>query len=177
VPKPGEVMDHVWGSQLNDKKELARKWKGTTSDPNTDFPSAEEGDVCLDYVKKGFYEFTNNFWKRQGIPPGLIGLWDQETIPDGWLKCDGNNGTPNIQGRFVRGASSSTGTTGGSASVSHSHTATGSDVWYGTLVKVWEGGSPLDYVKYFRHYHPVTSTAVTIDLLPSYIALHFIMKG
>lgn len=51
-----------------------------------------------------------------GIPSGVITLWSGSiaTIPSGWVICDGNNGTPNLQGLFVVGAgSSSPAATGG----------------------------------------------------------------
>ena len=40
-----------------------------------------------------------------GIPSGFIGLWSgaANNIPSGWYLCDGNNGTPNLKGRFVVG--------------------------------------------------------------------------
>lgn len=38
------------------------------------------------------------------FPIGTIIAWDNAAIPDGWAVCDGNNGTPNLVGRFVRGA-------------------------------------------------------------------------
>lgn len=40
------------------------------------------------------------------VPSGLIAMWSGAVanIPDGWVLCDGNNGTPNLVGRFVRGA-------------------------------------------------------------------------
>ena len=48
------------------------------------------------------------------------------TIPTGWALCDGANGTPNLQNRFIVGAGSgyAVAATGGSADatlVSHSH--------------------------------------------------------
>jgi len=65
------------------------------------------------------------------IPSGLISLWSGAigAIPSGWLICDGTNGTPNLQDRFIVGAGSSysVGGTGGSKDaivVSHTHTAT-----------------------------------------------------
>lgn len=45
------------------------------------------------------------------IPKGAIIMWNGTTIPTGWLLCDGTNGTPNLQGRFVLGAGSSSGLT------------------------------------------------------------------
>lgn len=40
------------------------------------------------------------------LPPGTIVLWHGyvEDIPPGWVLCDQHNGTPNLVGRFVRGA-------------------------------------------------------------------------
>lgn len=36
------------------------------------------------------------------IPKGSIIMWTGETAPDGWALCDGQNGTPDLRGRFVR---------------------------------------------------------------------------
>lgn len=53
------------------------------------------------------------------IPSGIIAMWSGivSNIPDGWLLCDGNNGTPNLLDRFIVGAGSSytPGVMGGSA--------------------------------------------------------------
>ena len=73
------------------------------------------------------------------IPVGGIIIWSGSTgsIPSGWAICNGSNGTPNLQNKFVIGAGSSysVGATGGSANaivVSHSHTAnTGYDGSHG----------------------------------------------
>lgn len=64
---------------------------------------------------------------------GLIGLWRGSlgSIPNHWVLCDGTNGTPDLRGKYVKGATSSIGTTGGSlnphnhTSPSHTHTTTG----------------------------------------------------
>ena len=65
------------------------------------------------------------------LPAGVILMWSGSiaSIPSGWLLCDGTNGTPNLQDRFVVGAGSAyaVGATGGSANatlVSHDHTTT-----------------------------------------------------
>lgn len=65
------------------------------------------------------------------IPTGVIVMWSGSiaSIPSGWYLCDGTNGTPNLQDRFIVGAGStySVAQTGGSANaivVAHSHTAT-----------------------------------------------------
>jgi hypothetical protein len=38
------------------------------------------------------------------IKPGLIIAYYSDTLPNGWNWCDGNNGTPNLNNRFIRGA-------------------------------------------------------------------------
>jgi len=67
------------------------------------------------------------------IPVGIIGAWRGSlgTIPRHWKLCDGTNGTPNLLDRYVKGATSGIGTTGGSLNThthttpSHTHTTTG----------------------------------------------------
>ena len=63
-----------------------------------------------------------------GVPSGCILLWSgaSNAIPSGYVLCDGNNNTPNLQDRFVVGAGNTyaVDATGGSADatlVSHSH--------------------------------------------------------
>src|ERR1051325_1029282 len=58
------------------------------------------------------------------VPSGIITLWSGNTanVPDGWVLCDGNNGTPDLRDRFVVGAAGAytVGDTGGAASHTHS---------------------------------------------------------
>lgn len=58
------------------------------------------------------------------IPTGTIIMWHgtAATIPDGWQKCDGTNGTPDLQGKFVYGASASSDVDATGGATSHSHT-------------------------------------------------------
>lgn len=65
---------------------------------------------------------------------GMIILWSGSiaSIPSGWALCDGTNGTPNLEDRFVVGAGNTyaVDATGGSADaivVSHTHTASSTD--------------------------------------------------
>ena len=84
------------------------------------------------------------------IPVGGIIMWSGSigTIPTGWALCNGSNGTPNLQDRFIVGAGSgyAVAATGGSANatlVSHSHAATSSvsDTGHGHGVTVPLNGS------------------------------------
>ena len=65
------------------------------------------------------------------VPIGGIILWSGSTgsVPDGWALCNGSNGTPNLQDRFVVGAGNNyaVDATGGSANavlIAHNHTYT-----------------------------------------------------
>lgn len=40
------------------------------------------------------------------FPVGSIIMFNGATIPDGWAICDGNNGTPNLIGRFIKAGNS-----------------------------------------------------------------------
>lgn len=66
-----------------------------------------------------------------GIPVGVIMMWSGsiETIPDGFVLCDGTNGTPDLRDRFIVGAGTTyaVDATGGSkdaVNVSHTHNVT-----------------------------------------------------
>ena len=70
----------------------------------------------------------SNLTSVPGVPVGGIIMWSGATnnIPTGWALCDGQNGTPNLQDRFIVGAGSTyaVDATGGSADatlVSHTH--------------------------------------------------------
>lgn len=47
------------------------------------------------------------------IPSGVVVMWSgaSTAIPDGFVLCDGNNGTPNLTGKFIVGGTA-TGATG-----------------------------------------------------------------
>jgi len=58
------------------------------------------------------------------LPVGLIAVWRGSlgSIPDGWELCDGNNGTPDLIGRYPRGAETDIGDSGGGLAA-HTHTS------------------------------------------------------
>ncbi|PWB38910.1 MAG: hypothetical protein C3F02_01470 [Parcubacteria group bacterium] len=66
------------------------------------------------------------------LPLNVIAMWDGtvDTIPAGWKLCDGNNSTPSLNDKFIKGASTDLeiSSTGGAlththaASTAHSHT-------------------------------------------------------
>lgn len=70
------------------------------------------------------------------IPSGVIMLWSGSSlnIPEGYVLCDGNNGTPNLTDKFILGAGNSyaSGAIGGEISHTHKYKVS-SRPYYGTL--------------------------------------------
>ena len=147
---------------------------------------------------------TTNFVATR-LPAGVILMWSGSiaSIPSGWLLCDGTNGTPNLQDRFVVGAGSTyaVGATGGSANatlVSHSHTTssvvtdpghahiyntkTGTPPQAGSSTPCWNGDAnattsvALTGVLVNVTVNSAGSSATNANL-PPYYALAYIMKA
>lgn len=86
------------------------------------------------------HESTATHGGGSGVPAGIIAMWGGfiSAIPSGWLLCDGQNGTPDLRSRFIKGAAagSNPGATGGSTThthadhtgvITHTHTVTITD--------------------------------------------------
>ena len=139
------------------------------------------------------------------IPTGGIIMWSGSivSIPTGWALCNGQNGTPNLQDRFVIGAGSAygVGVTGGSKDaivVSHTHTGStssnGEHNHSSTVPKGYYSNSGDGYGGLFgtspttqrytnsagAHTHTVTIDSTGENgvgkNLPPYYALAYIMK-
>ena len=55
------------------------------------------------------------------VPIGTIVIWGGGDIPSGWALCNGENGTPNLTGKFVTGANSNEDLKSVGGSTSHVH--------------------------------------------------------
>lgn len=105
------------------------------------------------------------------VPAGVIVMWSGATnaIPAGWALCDGQNNTPNLQGRFVVGYDGNgnydVGDTGGSDQQTlttshlpaHNHTIRGTDTndnVSGGWVAANAGGSYLSPSNNFTYSQP-----------------------
>lgn len=137
------------------------------------------------------------------LPIGSIIMWNKSLaeIPTGWIICNGNDGTPNLQGKYVVGVSEDAGR-GETGNATHSHTnsitvAGGNHVHdvggliEGTVssvgVTTTSGGtqsgiSPthshdvdMDLPASGTHQH-TTSSTVAEDNDPLYLQLYFIMR-
>ncbi len=132
--------------------------------------------------RQQFASVGYSFAAGNGIPKGGIIMWSGAVnqIPDGWVLCDGTNGTPNLRDRFVVGAGDgyAVGAIGGNASVNiqHIHTGkTGVNSSYSDRSKT----NDLMKVAENTHYHNFTTDlggSTALDVRPPYYALAFIMK-
>ncbi len=107
------------------------------------------------------------------LAKGMIALWlgSLVTIPQGWFACDGNNGTIDLTGHYVKVAvdGSEIGNIGGSnthshtSSNSHSHSASGSHSHTPNNTNQTNSGSNVGsyggYGLSRSHYHQITSVS------------------
>ena len=132
------------------------------------------------------------------IPIGGIILWSGSTgsVPDGWALCNGSNGTPNLQDKFVVGAGSgyAVDATGGSADatlVSHNHGVSDPGHFHSTESNnatggnYSGGGNSSNLGAYYGKNTGSKTTGITINTegasatnanLPPYYALCYIMR-
>ena len=124
------------------------------------------------------------------IPSGMIMIWsgDSSNVPDGWVLCDGTNGTPDLSDKFVLGAGNthSVGDTGGSDSVSltvdeipsHNH-----NLSYDVITGQSGGTTTIANSSWFGSYNAVvinstenTGGGQAHNNMPPYYTLCYIMK-
>lgn len=131
------------------------------------------------------------------VPAGGIIMWSGSvaSIPSGWFLCNGANGTPNLQDRFIVGAGSGygVGASGGSPDATlprHNHTVRDPGHFHGPagLMDLNGGGGNLGggtqifgttttNVAITGIFLDDTGVSATNANLPPYYALCFIMKS
>ena len=103
----------------------------------TDYPKYDNSLEIPNNINDGSYNqvIPNLEWVQalisQIIPKGTIVMWSGTNIPEGWAICNGENGTPNLIGKFIK-ASDTAGEFGGNNNItlssdnlpSHQHTIT-----------------------------------------------------
>ena len=180
-PSPG----HNWTTTSESHTGVNTGSDATTSDSQTPDPP--------------FYKLQTVQASSAAIAPrGIIALWTNTTAPGGWAPCDGNAGTPNINGsgNFIKGANGvgEIGNTGGathSHTVTHTHSLVGTATHTGTTGAAGTGGnieSGSSSTAAGGHTHTATtgnatgtsgSTAQTYDataINPAYVNMFFIMS-
>lgn len=116
------------------------------------------------YKKLG--EFYNNSSGNIEMG-GIISMWSGTvaSIPAGWVLCDGNNGTPNLQDYFILGAGNLADPGDSKASSHFSLAGTGSAITYAASASGGGLGSGDQRLVYS-----------TYDHMPPYYALCYVMK-
>ena len=114
--------NHIYVKLARDSNQEAESW---TFEANTTGNAPADSFKIATCVASGSavtsvdQTFLDTKREPAYVPTGAILMWHGALadIPTGWVLCDGNNGTPNLVAKFVRGiATSSTapGTSGGS---------------------------------------------------------------
>ena len=125
------------------------------------------------------------------MPTGGIIMWSGAiaSIPSGWYLCDGNNGTPNLQDRFIVGAGSgySVGVTGGASSVTLTSAQSGLPIHGHTMsvngsdgnTRVRGGGSGTQYspISLGVNNSSPMDASEGHENRPPYFALAYILKA
>ncbi len=70
------------------------------------FLTKNDVNITNEIVINGNFDSCENFIitkKINLIPEKMIVPFYGDTIPPGWVECDGTNGTPDLRGRFIMG--------------------------------------------------------------------------
>jgi len=111
------------------------------------------------------------------FPAGSILMWSGNLVdlPDGYVICNGDNGTPDLRDRFITGAGTTYAVdeTGGSGSHDHDLDADPhTHVPAGLLLKP-KAGLPFNET---LSSETITGTVDSKAILPPYAALYYVMK-
>lgn len=105
VPSAGIDTDAVTAAKIAAGAVTASELDGTYPDGSVDaidlsFDPASQTELDDHAATSGAHH------TKYSPPSGIIALWSGAItgIPSGWVLCDGLNGTPNLQDRFVVGA-------------------------------------------------------------------------
>jgi len=141
-----------------------------------------DSDMTESMYKIYLAAWTNAAADFQGFSK-IIAMWESFTPPEGWVLCDGNNGTKNLAKRFVMfGPNASVGQYSGDGSITFNSTLDSNDFSHTHMNNEnhWEEDQAGSYTHVnhdtttFPHTHTVAAAA--IDFLPNYYSLVFIQK-
>lgn len=100
-PKVGIYSDYFIG--------LNSKLYDSVFKKRCDYPKYDESvEIPEDFQDEKYNKAVPNVeWIKEliklAVPSGTIAMYNgQSEIPEGWAVCDGNNGTPNLVGKFIK---------------------------------------------------------------------------
>lgn len=125
--KIGEVKEQDFSEQLENCQESQEVSAGIYSDnfiglnsklydsvfkKRCDYPKYDESvEIPEDFQDEKYNKTVPNVeWIKKliksAVPSGTIAMYNgRSEIPEGWAICDGNNGTPNLVGKFIKAVS------------------------------------------------------------------------
>jgi microcystin-dependent protein len=80
----------------------SRKNNNKTEEKFTQIPSGFT-NVVLSNTNGDLQTIDSTSFLNNSVPKGIIVAWRGNVAPNGWSLCDGNNGTPDLRGRFILG--------------------------------------------------------------------------
>ena len=128
----------------------------------------------------------SNLTGIEGVPSGIIAMWSGaiNSLPSGWVLCNGSNNTPDLRDRFIVGAGNNynIGNTGGADTVtlttdqipSHTHTYSRAASPGGGQDQAGSGSG--DAVNHSNQNTSSTGGGQAHENRPPYYALAYIMK-
>ncbi len=150
------------------------KSEGAHTPPDPNFSLSES-------IKKIRLSAWTNASQKFGVLPNMIGMYESLTPPEGWVLCNGLNGTPDLRDYFVQtvsGGSEAAGSGTNYLSISLS------TLINSTTITHDHRNTPATVPSYYAAYHASAAWTHTHTLtgssganyLPPYYALSFIMK-
>jgi len=146
--------------------------------------------VVLNTITQNFKRLLLSLWTSASTQiegqEGMIAMWESLTPPDGWLICNGSNGTPDLRNNFIQNCASgnenttsqgnNTATVGYSGNVTHSasHSHWFSHSWFS---QNWTPKFYYHNTAYSTSHTHTFTRNLAVAFLPRYYALSFIMKA
>jgi len=152
---------------------------------------SHNSNAQLTAISQNFKRLLMSLWinASQAFEPsnGMIAMWESMTPPDGWLICDGTNGTPDLRDNFIQACptGSENITSQGNNQVTctlngtinhdalHNHNSGHWQSWSNSIASyAWASHNQ----QLWNHNHSANRSN-TFSYTPQYYALTFIMRG
>jgi len=143
-------------------------------------PSLTFAGTVTENLKRVLLSLWTNASAQFELQSNMIAMWESLTPPDGWVLCDGSNGSPDLRDCFIKPVSSGNENTNpqgnntlSTSGTSTTHNATHSH-YSGAIMS--QGGAMYANAAGWSHTHSIPATSGK-SFIPPYYALSFIMKA